>query len=168
MKKEKQIFPIILLSLTLLLLGFYLILSLGNFKFSSKNAVEELYQDSVIESERYRFYLSTDSTASVIGAVKAVKRYGFLWKVTEGEATDLYVGEQEAGTLFCFEDGDTTHCFIRWRITRREPGVDYYAFRTDTIQVNGKEVKLDRLSYFTVDAPIVKMAFDDQEVIFKQ
>lgn len=167
MRNKTRSLQLITLCFIVLLLSFFLVLNIFDLVFIPEHAVEKLYRDHVIEADRYRFYLWTDSTGCVIGAVKAVKRYGFLWKATQGETTTLYVGEQAAGTLFCFENGDTTHCFIRWTVTKSEPGKDHYAFRTDSIQVNDKDVKLDRFSYFTMDAPITQMAFDGQTVILK-
>ena len=166
MKTGTQVLRLIVLILAVLLLVLFLALDCFDLTFSPERAVEDLYRDAVIEADRYRFYLWTDDTGCVIGAAKAVKRYGFLWKAVEGETTELYVNGQEAGTLFCFENGDTTHCFIRWTVTKSEPGKDHYAFRTDTVQVNGKDVALDRFSYFTVNEPIAQMAFERQAVSF--
>ena len=167
MKARRQLLPSICLILILLALFLYLLLSLGNFTFTSRQAVEPLYRDTVIEGERYRFYLWTDGTGAAIGDVKATKRYLFLWKQVEGDAVDILIDGADAGTLFSFEDGDVTHHFIRWTVTQITPGVDHYAYRTDRVTVNGVDTPLDRVSYFTTAEPIETLVIGGKTATLK-
>ena len=167
MKTLKRFLPWITLTLLFLLVALLLLLFVGNFSLFPQHLAEDYYNDDVIEAKDHYFYLATDDTGSLINDVKAIKRYAFLWKPVEGRITELWVGEQQAATLFCFEGDDITHCFIQWNATKHELGKDYYAFRTDTVQINGKEVKLDRYSYFTMDLPLAQIAINGHNATFK-
>ena len=149
MKAKKQVLPIILTLLILLTLTLYLVLSMGNFSFSSKDVVEKYYRDTLIEAKGFHFYCATSSDGGVINDVKGAKRYAFLWKERAPKKQYLALEDDIAGTLCSFEGKDTTHYFILWRVTAQEAGVDYYAYRTDTISIDGVSVALEKYSYFT-------------------
>ena len=156
MKAKKQLLPTVCLVLILLALLLYLLLTLGKLSFFPGNTVEDYYDDVMIKAGRYRFYCATDDTQSVIGEVKAAKRYLFLWKAVEPDsAKTIKVGAtgEVAGTLLCYKVGDTYHYFIDWAPQGQEAGIDLYTYRTDTITFNGKPVTLEKLSYFTADEP---------------
>lgn len=168
MKTLKSFLPWIALTLSFFLVALLLLLFIGDFSLIPKRLAEDYYNDGIIKTEDHHFYLATDDTGSAIGDVKAVKRYAFLWKAVEGDITELWVGEQQAATLFCFEEGNVTHCFVQWTATKHESGKVYYAFRTNTVHVNGKDIELDRFSYFTVDTPLTQIAINGHNVTFKQ
>ena len=151
-KVKKPLLPVICLTLILISLLLYLLLSLGGFSFFPSHVVGEYYNDTVIEAGRYRFYGATDDAGLVIGEVKAAKRYLFLWKAIEPDSSKIIKAGSEAeaaGVLNCYEVGDTYHYFIDWTPYKQESGVDHYKYRTETITFNGKTVTLDRYSYFS-------------------
>lgn len=120
----------------------------------------------------YVFYLgvpANDDGSSRFDTFVTVRRYGFLYRSVKGEMQKLETGDgRDIGTLYSFDDGDTTHYFFMSARERDKEdfGVMHLLFPSHEVTVNGKVIPLYRDVYFSLDEPIESMEILGESVVF--
>ena len=143
------------------------------YRFTSASAVHESYHPyPVIRTDDYDFYMNDNQAPR---SIRAVKKYGLLYKRVEGTMKELETTDGEnVGALFCYEGKTRNHYFIMVNGYivdggHTEDGKVYatveYPYRTTEIHLNKKLVQLDFYTYFSLEGPIHSLAIKGKEIV---
>ena len=146
-----------------------------DFRFSAESAIHSYWHKGThIEANEYDFWLNDvhdENEKFVYGAGHtAVKQYGFLYKEVEEDSRKELIDQYGSyvGSLTRYEGKETDYYFIHWMqsVTGIVDGAYTQSMRyfTDTITVNGKEIKLLAHCFFELDEEMESLVVKGEKI----
>ena len=147
----------------------------AGFRFSAESAIHSYWHKGThIEAGEYSFWLNdvhNESEKWVYGAGHtAVKKYGFLYKEVEEDNRKELIDKYGSyvGSLTRYNGKETDYYFIHWMqsVTGIVNGEYTQSMRyfTDTVTVNGNDIKLVAHCFFELDEDIEALVIKDEAI----